>query len=110
MPHRDGTATSITDVTEWTPSFAFEFDIVAFDSASNISVGVQSVGRSLSQLGITGAVHLKITYDGSTVKYYKDNSTTETYSASLTTSPVYINIGVASGYSVTIKNVEIYPI
>ena len=110
MPNKEGTATSITDVTEWTPSFAFEFDIVDFDNASNISVGVQSVGRNLSQLGITGATHLKVTYDGSNVNYYKDGSSTPVYTANLTTDPVYINIGVSSGYYITIKDVKIYPI
>ena len=110
MPNKDGTATSIQDVTEWIPSFVFEFDIIDFSSAGNISVGISTVGRSLSQLGINGATHLRIVYDGNTVKYYKDNSTTETYSANLTTSPVYINIGVGSGYNITIKDVKIYPI
>ena len=110
MPNKEGTATSITDVTEWTPSFALELDIVDFSDNTKSNIGISTVGRSLAQLGITGATHLKVTYDGTSVKYYKDNSTTETYSASLTTNPVYISIGVNSGHYLTIKNVEIYPI
>lgn len=110
MPNKDGTATSIADVTEWTPSFALELDIVDFDNASYSNIGVGSVGRSLAQLGITGATHLKIVYDGSTVKYYKDGSSTETYSGNMTTTPTYISIGVSNGHHITIKDVEIYPI
>lgn len=110
MPNKDGTATSIADVTEWESPFAVELDIVDFDNASYSNIGVGSVGRSLAQLGITGATHLKIVYDGSTVKYYKDGSSTETYSRNMTTTPTYISIGVSSGYHITIKDVEIYPI
>lgn len=110
MPNKEGTATSIADVTEWSPSFALELDIVDFDDATKTNVGISTVGRNLSQLSITGATHLKIVYDGSQVKYYKDGSTTATYTGNLTTDPVYISIGVGSGYSITIKDVKIYPI
>ena len=110
MPNKDGTATSISDVTEWIPSFALELDIINFDDGTGSNIGISTVGRSLTQLGITGETHLKVVYDGSTVKYYKDNSTTAIYTANLTTSPVYISIGVGSGHYITIKDVKIYPI
>ena len=112
MPDRTGTHTSIADVTEWTPSFAVEYDIITFDDGTKHNVGISSVGRSYTQLGLSNSSehHIKIVYNGSKVYYYIDGSNTATYSADLTTNPVYISIGVSSGATQTIKDVKIYPI
>ena len=112
MPNRTGTATSISDVTEWTPSFVFEYDLITFDDGTKHNAGIQSVGRSYSQLGLSNSSehHIKLVYDGSKVYYYIDGSNTATYEASLTTNPVYVSIGVSSGATQTIKDVKIYPI
>ena len=111
MPNiKDTPHQSIADVTEWEAPFVFEYDLVSFDNSSYHSTGVGTIGRSYAQLGLTGSHHIKMVYDGSTVKYYLDNSSSAIYTGNLSTTPTYCTINVGSGYTQKIKDVKIYPI
>ena len=112
MPNREGTATSIADVTEWEAPFVFEYDVLTFDDGAKNNVGIQMAGRNYTQLGLTNTAshHLKLVYDGSRMSIYVDNASNPVYSTSLTQSTVYCQIGVQSGATQTIKDVKIYPI
>lgn len=101
---------STSDLYDFTAPFCLEFDVVNFTGTVGTQIaesGQSGAIRTFSQLGITGACHLKITVDGSQISYQIDNGTPITQDYTTTTARVSI---IINNGTLTYKNFMIYPI
>lgn len=101
---------STSDLYDFTAPFCLEFDVVNFTGTVGTQIaesGQSGAIRLFSQLGITGACHLKITVNGSQILYQIDNGTpiTQNYTVTKARVSIIINNG-----TLTYKNFMIYPI
>ena len=103
----------------WDTPLVIECDIVS--GSDNARIGVRrwdtttgtyadDIYRTFTQLGLTNGGHLKITYDGTYVKYYINNSTTASYTSSSVTLTRYgVTFLVPTSGSFKYKDFKIYP-
>ena len=96
----------------WSSPINVEMDIVA--SSSTIYVQLfkdtnTSISTTLSQLGLSDGGHLRISYDGSTAKYYVNGETTPTYTSNTSiTGGFQVRFGVVTSATVKYKEFRIY--
>jgi len=110
------TISAWTDTIDYTVPFAIEVDIVSFsDNACGVFVGDSTFTQTFSAgaVGFTANSHLKMVFNGTTVKGYINNETTPSYSYNLALSSAVrcgLYVGTGSGKTLKYKNVKIYSV
>jgi len=100
-------ASTDTGVYLYDPSFAVEFDVTAITGTVRFQIYSNSTSNG-SNWDFSQTGHYKITYDGTTVKKYYNNTLFDSVSATIGTARV--GFIVEQNESVTFKNFMIYPI
>jgi hypothetical protein len=100
---------------EWNSPLVVEVDMLsASDTGTNVALqlvkGSSAISRNMSQLGVVNGGHIKIVCDGSTAKYYVNDSETPNHSQNWTETDFSIRFYVVNGYDFKYKNFMIYPI
>ena len=103
------------EVYRWNTNLIIECDIVY--GADDTRIGVREwweyssddVYQTLNQLGLTNGGHLKITYDGTNVKYYVNDTLTYTSDA-ITLTDYGVTFLVPTNGSFKYKDFKIYPL
>lgn len=101
-------------VYDWDGNLTIECDIINGDDNVRIGLkewqewGTDDIYKTLTQLGLTNGGHLKITYDGTNVKYYVDDTLTYTSDA-VTLTRYGVTFLVPSNGSFKYKDFKIYP-
>ena len=102
---------STSDLYDFTAPFCVEFDIVSFEATyTGIQItetGETGVIKNFSQLGITGACHLKVVVNGTQILYYVDDEAPVTQDYTVTKARVSLTL---NNGTLTYKNFMIYPI
>ena len=107
-----GTSTGVD--TDWNGPTTVEVDIVSSDNSITFQVGNNTVGtasRTMTQLGLTSGGHLKVVYDGTTVKYYVNNNSTATYTANISfgNDNFYVRFYLPQGTNFKYREFQLYP-
>lgn len=107
MIYANKPTTTSTSAYDWNAPFIVEFDVTAqTDTPSFQLYSSETTGTYNLNLGVTG--HYKITYDGTTVYSYRDNSEINHFDRNLTNARIGFVVG--NGKSLTYKNFKIYSI